>query len=140
MKLIRILCIALVASFSAGSFNAAAQCLTLGQQYTVTVDLRSGVYTKTVTAGEEISGTPVNSSFNKECAGRCGEGCGNDGGQGNYALDCLIHDVCAFYDKDFGGVFDRDCGDEFRAAIDDFVTVGQSACWISESEYQDFAN
>ena len=48
--------------------------------------------------------------------------------------------MCTFYDEKFGGMFDRDCGDEFRAAIDDTVTVGQSACFISEAEYQEWAN
>jgi|GEM_PF-2730983 len=141
MKLLRTLFISAVMVFAGGYAQvAAAQCVELGKSYTVTVDLRSGVKTKTVVAGAPISGTPVNSSFDKGCAGRCGAGCGSDGGQGNYAYDCLVHDVCAFFDKDFGGAFDRDCGDEYRAAIDDFVTIGQSACFVSESEYQNWAN
>lgn len=141
MKLLKVVCASLVVFFSTGQFSVMAQqCLDLGQAYTVTVDLRSGVFTRTVVAGEPISGTPANSSFNRQCMGRCGEGCGSDGGQGNYALDCLVHDVCAFYDAEFGGAFDRDCGDEFRAAIDDFVTIGRSACFVSEAEFQDFLN
>jgi hypothetical protein len=140
MKFFRVFILALLASFSAASFNAAAQCVELGQSYTVTVDLRKGTFTRTVVAGEAISGTPSNSSYDPGCMGRCGGGCGSDDGQGNYALDCLIHDVCTFYDDKFGGIFDRDCGDEYRAAVDDFVTFGRSACWVSESEYRDWAN
>ena len=141
MKLLSTLIISAVITALTGFVQtAAAQCLELGKTYQVTVDLRSGTYTKSVVAGKEISGNPRNPSYDKDCQGRCGGGCGSDGGQGNYAYDCLVHDVCTFYDEKFGGMFDRDCGDEFRAAIDDTVTVGQSACFISEAEYQEWAN
>lgn len=141
MNTIKTLLTSVLVMLTCYSTLASASCVTLGQSYTVTIDLRDGVTkTKTVVAGQPISGTPANSSFDKGCAGRCGAGCGSDNGQGNYAYDCLVHDVCAFFDVEFGGAFDRDCGDEYREAVDDFVTIGQSACWISESEFQDFIN
>jgi hypothetical protein len=141
MKIFRTLIISFIMFFCAVLTPlAAAQCLVLGQSYTATVDLRSGNKTKTVVAGKSIQGTPGNQSFDPDCAGRCGAGCGSDNGQGNYAMDCLTHDVCTFYDKKYGGIFDRDCGDEFRAAVDDTVTVGQSACFVSEEEYAQWEN
>lgn len=141
MKVLKTLLVSLVVALTCYSGMASATCVELGKSYTVTVDLRNGVTkTKTVVAGKPISGTPVNSSYDKGCMGRCGAGCGSDNGQGNYAYDCLVHDVCGFFDAEFGGAFDRDCGDEYRAAIDDFVTPGRSACWVSEAEFQSKIN
>ncbi|EAT13089.1 hypothetical protein HF888_00435 [Bermanella marisrubri] len=84
-----------------------------------------------VQATKSIPGTPANPSFDTGCLGRCGEGCGSDNGAGFYTKDCLDHDMCAFYDVEFGGAFDRDCGDEWRQAADDF-TFGQ-ACRLSSN-------
>ena len=114
------------------------QCVELGETHIITATLRDGTQTKTVTVGSDASGSPANSSWVNGCLGRCGEGCGSDGGQGNYALDCLVHDVCTFFDEDFGSVADRDCGDEFRNAINDTVTIGRSDCFESEDTVQEF--
>lgn len=64
---------------------------------------------------------PANSAFDTGCMGRCGAGCGSDRGAGFYTKDCMDHDVCGLNDEVLGGAFDRDCGDEFRQAADDFV-------------------
>lgn len=76
-------------------------------------------------ATKSAPGNPANSGFDTGCMGRCGEGYGSDNGAGFYTKDCMDHDACAFYDSEFGGAFDRDCGDEWRQAADDF-SFGQA--------------
>ena len=41
--------------------------------------------------------------------------------------------MCAFYDINFGWMFDRDCGDEMRKTIDDFI-LGND-CYVNLNDY-----
>ena len=86
-----------------------------------------------VIIGKQTSNKPVNPNFDIGCLGRCGVGCGNNNGAGYYTQDCLNHDLCAFYDINFGGIFDRDCGDEMRKTIDDYI-LGKE-CYIDINDY-----
>lgn len=66
----------------------------------------------------------------KNCRGRCGTGCGGDGGKGTYSRDCAEHDRCAGHDGTRSwGVWgaDRSCGDEWDEARDDFLD-GRDNC------------
>ena len=59
----------------------------------------------------------------KRCHGRCGPGCGlfASGKGGSYTRDCAEHDDCiADYDGPGKRYSDRNCGDEFGDADDDF--------------------
>ena len=142
----QILKILLVGFFVLLTYNSSIasnmiECVELGKIYNAKYDFRdkSPKITK-VTAGEEMSGKAANKSYDKGCMGRCGAGCGKKNGQGIYTYDCLVHDVCAFYDRKLGGLFDTDCGDEYFLAIDDFITDRLSICWVSESEYAEYIN
>jgi hypothetical protein len=60
-------------------------------------------------------------SRTKNCAGRCGPGCGLTGG-GPYTKDCLEHDHCVAHDSAAACCAnDPKCGDEFFEAEDDFL-------------------
>lgn len=57
------------------------------------------------------------------CAGRCGPGCASSP---MYFQDCLDHDFCSDVENGGGGAtdpFDRNCGDEFGEAVDDFAAI-----------------
>lgn len=65
-------------------------------------------------------------SFQTDCLGRCGSGCGF-AGAGVYTQDCADHDSCC---RVHGGCTDPGddlCGDEFGEAADDFL-LGAAKC------------
>ena len=50
------------------------------------------------------------------CMGRCGAGCSG----GGYTKDCLDHDTCSYRKQATGGGSNIHCGDEYKAASDDY--------------------
>jgi hypothetical protein len=50
-----------------------------------------------------------------DCFGRCGAGCGNNGG-GTYTYDCLDHDSCVRFGHSLASFW---CNDEFATTLDD---------------------
>lgn len=63
----------------------------------------------------------VGCSFEEQCLGRCGPGCGLTAGAGVYALDCTEHDQCCRIHGGCVNPFDASCGDEWQEAADDFI-------------------
>lgn len=55
------------------------------------------------------------------CMGRCGSGCGRWGIPSAWTKDCMDHDQCSNVNNASGGSSDRNCGDEFNEAADDYV-------------------
>jgi len=54
------------------------------------------------------------------CRGRCGSGCGGFGTSA-WTIDCGEHDHCLELHPPSGGLYEGHCGDEARAATDDFA-------------------
>ena len=61
------------------------------------------------------------------CKGRCGAECGNSK-NGFYTRDCAEHDDCSYTTNASGGRFDRNCGDEWQEAVDDFLQRYKRTC------------
>lgn len=71
----------------------------------------------------------------RRCIGRCGGGCGGQQPTypyrtGVYSRDCAEHDRCYYHHPNSPGFakWDRDCGDEWNDAQDDFA-YGKFNCW-----------
>ncbi|WP_282081394.1 hypothetical protein [Aquimarina algiphila] len=58
---------------------------------------------------------------NYGCMGRCGGDCGRWWIPSAWTKDCLDHDQCSNVNFSSGGGGDRNCGDEFNEAADDYV-------------------
>ncbi len=58
---------------------------------------------------------------NYDCMGRCGGDCGRWWIPSAWTKDCLDHDQCSHINNASGGGRDRNCGDEFREAADDYI-------------------
>ena len=93
------------------------KCVTIGQQYVVTFDMEDGV---------PITQTETVASDNHPRRGQCGSGTTATG----FTMDCLVHDACHGYAKQFQGTngirmelpggLGPNCLDEFEPAIDDY--------------------
>ncbi|SMF22766.1 hypothetical protein [Pseudobacteriovorax antillogorgiicola] len=84
-----------------------------------------GVYGQWDTAYGEVRGEWVTTNAhyggNYGCMGRCGANCGW-GAPSSYTKDCMDHDICSRRHNASGGGGDRNCGDEFNQAMDDWVS------------------
>jgi len=58
---------------------------------------------------------------NYGCMGRCGADCGRWWIPSAWTKDCMDHDQCSNVNNASGGSGDRNCGDEFNEAADDYV-------------------
>ncbi|WP_299315700.1 hypothetical protein [uncultured Aquimarina sp.] len=58
---------------------------------------------------------------NYGCMGRCGGDCGRWWIPSAWTKDCMDHDQCSNVNNASGGSGDRNCGDEFNEAADDYV-------------------
>ena len=58
---------------------------------------------------------------NYGCMGRCGADCGRWWIPSAWTKDCMDHDQCSNVNNASGGASDRNCGDEFNEAADDYV-------------------
>ncbi|TPN88630.1 hypothetical protein [Aquimarina algicola] len=58
---------------------------------------------------------------NYGCMGRCGSDCGRWWIPSAWTKDCMDHDQCSNVNNASGGSSDRNCGDEFDEAADDYV-------------------
>ncbi|WP_299219357.1 hypothetical protein [uncultured Aquimarina sp.] len=58
---------------------------------------------------------------NYGCMGRCGGDCGRWWIPSAWTKDCMDHDQCSNINNASGGGSDRNCGDEFNEAADDYV-------------------
>jgi hypothetical protein len=96
--------------------NEGVRCLRTGTTVTAVYDLANGTkWAEAVVVGSNW-GTSVKGSGNYACMGRCGPGCfGN-----KYSKDCLDHDTCSHNVGATGGSTNPDCGDEYKAASDDY--------------------
>ncbi|MCP5350953.1 MAG: hypothetical protein H7A10_08325 [Oceanospirillaceae bacterium] len=54
------------------------------------------------------------------CMGRCGAGCGNILPSA-WTKDCMDHDECSAENNSSGGSSDKNCGDEYNEAVDDWT-------------------
>ncbi|MEL7147033.1 MAG: hypothetical protein AAFO69_11740 [Bacteroidota bacterium] len=55
------------------------------------------------------------------CMGRCGADCGRWWIPSAWTKDCMDHDQCSNVNNSSGGSSDRNCGDEFNEAADDWA-------------------
>ncbi|AXT59102.1 hypothetical protein D1816_01640 [Aquimarina sp. AD10] len=58
---------------------------------------------------------------NYGCMGRCGGDCGRWWIPSAWTKDCMDHDQCSNVNNASGGGSDRNCGDEFNEAADDYI-------------------
>jgi len=58
---------------------------------------------------------------NYGCMGRCGGDCGRWWIPSAWTKDCMDHDQCSHINNASGGSGDRNCGDEFNEAADDYI-------------------
>ena len=94
------------------------KCITKGTTVTAVYDLASGArYAEAVLVGSNW-GTSVKGSGDYSCMGKCGAGCGWLSTK--YTKDCLDHDTCSHNVGATGGSSNPDCGDEYKAASDDY--------------------
>jgi hypothetical protein len=94
------------------------RCITKGATVTAVYDLANGArYAEAVLVGANW-GTSVKGAGDYSCMGKCGAGCGLF--TKKYTKDCLDHDVCSHNVGATGGGANPDCGDEYRAASDDY--------------------
>ncbi len=111
----------LLVSLSSFSFATSAErdegikCISKGSWQTAIYDKdRNGrdVYTN-IKVGDSYKGG--------KCMGRCGGACGG-WAPSAWAKDCLDHDICIVdQDGQNGLSFDKNCGDEFNHAADDYT-------------------
>jgi len=94
------------------------KCITKGATVTAVYDLSNGSrYAEAVLVGANW-GTSVKGRGDYSCMGKCGAGCGWLSTK--YTKDCLDHDTCSHNTGASGGSSDLNCGDEYRAASDDY--------------------
>lgn len=58
---------------------------------------------------------------NYGCMGRCGSDCGRWWIPSAWTKDCMDHDQCSNINNASGGSRDKNCGDEFNEAADDYI-------------------
>eukprot|EP01006_Ploeotia_vitrea_P046244 TRINITY_DN67010_c7_g10_i1.p1 TRINITY_DN67010_c7_g10~~TRINITY_DN67010_c7_g10_i1.p1 ORF type:complete len:190 (+),score=6.94 TRINITY_DN67010_c7_g10_i1:24-593(+) len=79
--------------------------------------------------GGECWGTQPITKHSYGCQGRCGPGCEFSSGKcSNWGRDCLRHDACSWFFGASGGLKDKNCGDEFKLAINDFLHCCEPIC------------
>jgi hypothetical protein len=91
-------------------------CRQAGQAGVATYDLEDGTVVNrdiVISRCYDVAG---------DCLGRCGSGCGGAPGAAIQRItqDCLNHDQCR---RDTGSNTTAPCADEFRAAVDDFLSA-----------------
>lgn len=97
-----------------------SRCIAPGQVFDVTYTRADGTpVTRRVTVDADW-GTNLAGDGDYSCMGRCGEGC-----TAGYGIGCLIHDVCSHEEpSDQVQGSHPDCGDEYDAAVVDFIRGG----------------
>lgn len=99
----------------AGERNEGITCVSKGSTVTATYDKGSNgtVVQKNITIGQSYKGG--------QCMGRCGGACGG-WAPSAWTKDCLDHDICIVdQDGENGLALDKNCGDEFNNAADDYT-------------------
>lgn len=94
--------------------NDGVSCVKRGRTYTLQYDGSAGNTNVSRKAG-------YNGGGSYGCMGRCGVGCGRSWIPSSWTLDCFEHDECSLRYGASGGSSDRNCGDEFNEAADDWV-------------------
>lgn len=109
--------------------NIKVRCLKEGQAHlAVWTDRTKQVHNVSVVVGSTAG--PY-----YECMGRCGRGCGKQPKKSVYTQNCLNHDVCSWEVHAKKGRLDRDCGDEYKKAMPDYL-FGESGCKKTTKEGQ----
>ncbi|MCI4668478.1 MAG: hypothetical protein MRZ79_10085 [Bacteroidia bacterium] len=94
--------------------NDGVSCIKRGRSYALQYDGSRGNTNVTRTAG-------YNGGGSYGCMGRCGGNCGRWWIPSSWTLDCFEHDECSLSYGASGGSSDRNCGDEFNEAADDWT-------------------
>jgi hypothetical protein len=89
----------------------AITCYEEGKEYTAVWNGSNGSHEKKIKADADFGG-------NYKCMGRCGAGCK---ALPYWTKQCMNHDACSHHYKASGGRKDKNCGDEWKAAVDSFV-------------------
>ncbi len=100
---------------NAGERNEGISCVSKGSNVTATYDKGSNgqVVNTQINIGQSYKGG--------KCMGRCGGACGG-WAPSAWTKDCLDHDICIVdQDGENGLSFDKNCGDEFNHAADDYT-------------------
>ena len=100
---------------TAGERNEGITCINKGSTVKAVYDKGSNgtLIQKNIKVGNSYKGG--------SCMGRCGGGCGW-GAPSAWAKDCLDHDICIVDQNGQNGLAtDKNCGDEFRHAADDYT-------------------
>lgn len=109
-----VLCLTL-SSFAVAGSNEGITCLNKGSNATAVYD--KGSNGRVVRANIRVG----NSYKGGKCMARCGGGCGW-GAPSAWTKDCLDHDICIVDQNGQNGLAtDKNCGDEFRQAADDYT-------------------
>ncbi|MEM6802376.1 MAG: hypothetical protein AAF696_13285 [Bacteroidota bacterium] len=99
---------------SKGYGNEGIRCIKRGRNYTLYYDGSRGRTSSRKRAG-------YNGGGSYGCMGRCGANCGRWWIPSAWTLDCFEHDECSLRYRASGGSSDRNCGDEYNEAADDYV-------------------
>lgn len=100
---------------SAGEKNEGITCISKGSTVTATYDKGTNgtIINKNIKVGNSYKGG--------NCMGRCGGSCGW-GAPSAWTKDCLDHDICIVDQNGQNGLAnDKNCGDEFKHAADDYT-------------------
>lgn len=106
-------CCFMAATATANERNEGITCIYKGSTVKAVYDKGSNgqLVQKNIVVGNSYKGG--------KCMGRCG-GCGW-GAPSAWAKDCLDHDICIVDQNGKNDLaFDKNCGDEFRHAADDY--------------------
>lgn len=105
-----------------GLGNNGVRCIKKGRTYTLKYDGSRGVTTTRKRAN-------YNGGGSYGCMGRCGGGCGSWWVPKSWTLDCFEHDECSLRYGASGGASDRNCGDEWWNASDDWTFGVARGCF-----------
>ncbi|WP_299902809.1 hypothetical protein [uncultured Aquimarina sp.] len=101
-------------SMNLKSRNEGITCIRKNTYVTAEYDDSSGNHRDRVKVGSKPK-------RNYGCMGRCGADCGRWWIPSAWTKDCMDHDQCSNVNNASGGSSDRNCGDEFNEAADDYV-------------------
>jgi hypothetical protein len=96
------------------SANEGITCIRKGTWVTAKYDDSKGDHSESV-----LVGSTARAGY--ECMGRCGAGCGSSSIPSSWCKDCLDHDQCSHKNNSSGGSSDKNCGDEYNEAADDWM-------------------
>ncbi|XLS28623.1 hypothetical protein ACJD0Z_15660 [Flavobacteriaceae bacterium M23B6Z8] len=88
-------------------------CIRKGTYVNAQYDDSRGSHSDRVKVGSSGSGY--------KCIGRCGVECGRWWIPSAWTKDCLDHDQCSLKNNSTSGPLDRNCGDEYTEAADDYL-------------------